>query len=123
MAFQKTLTTVWNGITLATNVTDANTFSRSIPRTFDVALITKVTFATSTAEDVTVNCYASNDNSDFTTSPVETVTFSASDAASLILIKELRLKVNDLLYLRFTLDNPDDANTATVTGKLSESVI
>jgi hypothetical protein len=123
MAFQKTLTTVWNSVTIATNQADAEAFTRAIPRVFDICFIGKVTFATSAAEDITVNLYASNDGTTYTTDPIDTLVFDASNSESLILSKELREKVNDIPYIKLTVDNPDTTNTATILAKLSESII
>jgi len=123
MAFQKTLTTVWNNVTIATNQTDAEAFTRAIPRVFDICFLGKVTFATSTAQDITVNLYASNDGTTYTTDPIDTLVFDASNSESLILSKELREKVNDIPYIKLTVDNPDTVNTATILAKLSEPII
>lgn len=123
MAFAKTLTSVWANVTVGTGQTGANPIARSIPRTFDVSLITTVTFATSIAEDVVINMYASNDGTTYTTAALESATFTPTNAVARVLTKEIRSKVNELNYIKFTINNPDHTYTATVSGKLVESVI
>jgi len=123
MAFQKTTTTLWSGVTLATAVTDSNIICRTIPRTFEASVVAKVTFATSTADNVTVNVYASADNTTYSSVPVETEIFQATDAEALELTKAFDFKTNTYQYIRVTLDNADTTNTATVSGKLTEALI
>jgi len=123
MAFQKTTTTLWSDITLATGAADSNIICRTIPRTFEASVVAKVTFATSTADDVTVNVYASADNTTYSSVPIETGLFQASDATGLELSKAFDFKVNTYQYIRVTLSNADTTNTATVSGKLTEALI